>query len=874
LSKYPHRLAYLLFFASGISGLIYEVIWMRQLGNVFGNTIHAASTTAAVFMLGLGAGGLIVGRIADAKIRDVRWLLGWYAVFEVLIGVLGVLLVLGIPKLEGLSVLISEYEPTPSPFYHLAASTTLLRVLVSVGFLLPPAFLMGGTLALLGKYVSRSIHTAGSRIGLLYALNTAGAALGCFATDFILIRSMGVLASGALAAGINVLVGIGGLTFLFFHRRDPAEEIPEEEAPVSHMREPRTDRLVVGTAAAFAVSGFCGMALEVIWFRVIGSYLLDFRGALSVVLTVVLLGIVAGAWLAASLRSLKERPLFMFAVSQILLAFAALGGLLFLGALQQVDVRGSLYNALYPVTLDHFGTGYVANFLTSLLLILVPAILMGISFPLVNMFFHRRLKSIGRGVDILYASNTAGATAGSLIQGFVLLALLGSQGSTLLLALLLSASGLTLLWILGSRRIVPAVSILVLVTAGLWTRLPAHHVMDGSFRMDREVLRVLYRHEGENESIMIVESPGGYRGLYTNGYSMTQTTFPARRYMKIAAHLPLLLQAEPEKVCVICYGVGNTVRAASLHPSVKRIDVVDVSEEILSLSRYFEAFNHGVIEHPKVRAFVNDGRHHLLTTDVMYDLITSEPPPISLARVVSLYTREYYERVRQRLNPAGFCSQWLPIHQLDPLTIRRTIKAFTDVFPHTVLVSGWRDNLILVGSASPFPFDAAQLAGAMEAREEVRREMTDIGLGTLTELLGTFVAGERGLERIRAGLDAVTDNRPYMEYVTCVPISFPTDPRLFEGIDEIWRYYDDSGLPEAEAAIIREQLRAYLEVMKAVLDSGGADGGIDRWNVRADDPEYRRSVRRLVDAGLRPLYFKEMGMPGPWGEKTGEGATR
>ncbi|MCK4546725.1 MAG: fused MFS/spermidine synthase [Candidatus Eisenbacteria sp.] len=864
MSKYPHRLAYVLFFASGISGLVYEIIWMRQLGNVFGNTIHAAATAAAVFMLGLGVGGLVVGRIADARIRNIRWLLGWYAICEVLIGVLGLLLVLGIPRMSGLSVLISEYSAIADPYFHLTGSTTILRILVSAVLLLPPTFLMGGTLALLAKYVSRSIVTAGSRIGLLYALNTAGAALGCFATDFILIRSMGVLNTGILAAVINGVVGIGSLAFLYFHRQDRAEEIPEQETPLVESREPRTDRLVVCTVAAFGISGFCGMALEIIWFRVVGSYLLDFRAALSVVLAVVLVGIVAGAWIAANVRALKERPLFMFAVSQVLLAYTALGSLLLLTGAQKADIRGALYNALYPVTLDHFGTGYFVNFLTTLLLILIPAILMGISFPLVNMFFHRSLRRIGRGVGVLYACNTAGATLGALAQGFVFLALLGSQGSTLLIAVLLTLSGSYLLWALGARRAVAGLVTASVILGVLWSRIPEYHVMDGSFRMDRDVVQVLYRHEGVSESIMIAEGLGGCRGLFTNGYSMTQTTFSALRYMKITAHLPLLLQENPKKVCIICYGVGNTVRAASLHPSLERIDVVEISGEILSLSPYFESTNYGVLQHPKVRAFVNDGRHHLLLTDEKYDLITSEPPPIALAHVVSLYTREYYELVRDHLTPGGFCSQWLPIHQLDPWTIRKTIKAFVDVFPHTILVSGWRDDLILVGSMAPIRLDAAYLAEQLEIRKEAREEMEMIGLGSLPELLGIFVMGEQRLKKYLAPVDAVTDDRPYMEYATCVPISFPPDPQLFQGVDEIWRYYDDSGLPEPEARKTREQLRAFIDVLKSFYTSRGFHEVLMRYDDLAEDREYQNRVIRLIDTGLRPLYFVQMGFPGPW----------
>jgi spermidine synthase len=541
-----------------------------------------------------------------------------------------------------------------------------------------------------------------------------------------------------------------------------------------------------------------------------------------------------------------------------------MASLLFLTGAQTADIRGAMYNALYPVTLDHFGSGYFVNFVTTLIIILIPAILMGISFPLVNMFFHQNLKRIGRGVGVLYASNTVGATLGSLAQGFVFLALFGSQGSALLIAVLLTISGAFLMWMLGAKRIAGILTAVLVMCGFLWSRIPEHHIMDGSFRMDREVVKVLYRHEGENESIMIVEGLGGCRGLFTNGYSMTQTTFSALRYMKITAHLPLLLQEDPKKVCIICYGVGNTVRAASLHPSLEQIDVVEISEEILNLSSYFESTNHGVLEHPKVQAFVNDGRHHLLLTDEKYDLITSEPPPIALAHVVSLYTREYYELVRDHLTPTGFCSQWLPIHQLDPWTIRKTIKAFADVFPHTILVSGWRDDLIIVGSMAPIRLNAAEITRRMELRPAATREMAMIGLGSLPELLGIFVMGEQNLRNYLAPVDAVTDDRPYMEYVTCVPISFPPDPQLFQGVDEIWRYYDDTGLSAPEAKKTRAQLRAFLDVLKSFYTSRGFHEVLMRYDDLAEDREYQGKVMRLIETGLHPLYFVEMGFPGPW----------
>ena len=229
--------------------------------------------------------------------------------------------------------------------------------------------------------------------------------------------------------------------------------------------------------------------------------------------------------------------------------------------------------------------------------------------------------------------------------------------------------------------------------------------------------RLLTRSEGLTEVVTVMDVSGRGRALLTNGHPMSSTARLSQRYMRALAHIPLLSIDNPETVLVIGFGVGNTTHAATLHPSIRRVEVADLSRGILAHSSYFKDVNGDVLNDPRVVVYVNDGRHHLqMQPAASYDLITLEPPPIGYAGVAALYSREFYALARTRLKPKGYISQWLPAYQVPTATTLAMIRAFVDVFPQAVLISGAEADLLLIGANdSRIEIDPARLAAALES---------------------------------------------------------------------------------------------------------------------------------------------------------------
>jgi spermidine synthase len=272
--------------------------------------------------------------------------------------------------------------------------------------------------------------------------------------------------------------------------------------------------------------------------------------------------------------------------------------------------------------------------------------------------------------------------------------------------------------------------------------------------------------EGINEVIAVTERPDGSRRLLTNGHPMSATNWLSQRYMRALAHIPLLASDAPETVLVIGFGVGNTAHAASLHPSIRRVEVADLSRDVLAVSSYFEGANGGVLKNPRLAVYVNDGRQHLqMEPPGRYDLIVLEPPPIGYAGVAALYSKEFYELARSHLSPKGYVSQWLPAYQVPGATTLSMVRAFVDVFPNAVLVSGSEADLLLFGTnGSSIEIDPERVAAALAASPDVRADLQRLALGTVREIVGTFVGSAKRLIEATREYAPVTDDRPIQEY--------------------------------------------------------------------------------------------------------------
>jgi spermidine synthase/Tfp pilus assembly protein PilF len=588
------------------------------------------------------------------------------------------------------------------------------------------------------------------------------------------------------------------------------------------------------------------MGMEILWFRHFSILLGGFRAVFSLLLTVILIGIGAGSVVSSFLlRQTTRSPQrgipgagrgaaqWLMAVQGFFVA-STLPGLVIADArhIDTIANADTAYQAAAGGAVDaalSAGSGLARSFTELwfngrpiLLEVALPALLMGFSFPLANAIIQHAERSVGRHAGVLYLSNTAGAVCGALAAGFLLLPLLGIQGSA---TILMIAAALAIVPLFLATRMVPSAHaeagptprggskdpplpvrktpprtrlyrddartpheragpkirlyrrptlvmvgslIVAAVALSVWLLLPSDYVITralaGSMAMENE--RLLSLREGLTEVIAVTEVPGKGRRLLTNGHPMSATLRLSQRYMRALAHIPLLSMDNPEAVLVIGFGVGNTTHAATLHPSVRRVEVADLSRDILTHSRYFSAVNKDVLNDPRVVVYVNDGRHHLqMQPPGSYDLITLEPPPIGYAGVAALYSKEFYALARTRLRPKGYVSQWLPAYQVPTATTLAMIRAFVDVFPHAVLISGAEADLVLVGANdSRIEIDPARLATALSRAPAAQADLQRLDLGSVREIVGTFVGSAQTLAEATRASAPVSDDHPIQEY--------------------------------------------------------------------------------------------------------------
>jgi spermidine synthase len=618
-------------------------------------------------------------------------------------------------------------------------------------------------------------------------------------------------------------------------------------------------------ATALILSGFAAMGTEMLWFRFLTSALGQYRLVFSLLLAVVLVGIWLGSMAGGLASDRLGAPALWFAGTQIAMALSTLASLwLFdLGLIQSL-VREQL--GASPL-----GIGLLAEIgihLTAIVEVVgLPSFFMGAAYPLANAMVQDREGSVGRRAGWLYLANALGSVSGSTATGFLLLPALGQKWS--LFALMIAALGSLLPVGIAARKKIflthehrrPALALacglgLVIALLAGWSRTPADGLVLKSFRAAarpavRDALRPPYlvaTSEGPLESIVILDVAGQGRTLYTNGHPMSSTAPGEQRYMRAFVHLPLLHDDAPESVLVICFGVGNTAHAASLHGTLRRIEVVDISRHVLEQADYFSATNGRVLRDPRVSVFVNDGRHHLtMQPEGRYDLITLEPPPINFSGVASLYSEEFYALARSRLRPGGFLSQWLPVPQVPPETARSMIRAFIEVFPGSLLLNGDAGNFILVGRKDlPIELDPASLARRLAAEPLVRDDLDRIQMASPTEIFGAFAADARHLLEATARTGPLTDDLPLIEYgrIYRPRTGIPGD--LFDVTRvSVWcpRCFAETG-PAEEVA----DLRTYLGIMSTSYSrshSAAGDPGAARlppaWRAALDPASVART---------------------------------
>ena len=727
-------------FLSGASALLFEALWFRQAGLAFGNGLWASSIVLSSFMAGLAVGSGLAARAAARLERPART----YAALELAIGLSGLALVALLPLLPEL--LAPALRALGEGGWILQA----VRFATAFALLVLPAVAMGATLPVLVRAVATREADFGRVLGRLYGWNTLGAVVGAASSELVWLPALGVFGSGVAAATLNVAAAVlAGLAARPLARVAP-REAPAERRGVSL----RAGRLL---GASF-LAGAIVLALEVVWFRFLSLYLATTSLAFSVMLAVVLAGIGLGSLGAAAW--LRRRPDAEGSVAGLALVSGALCVLCyagFEGVLASAGVRKS---------------GRPGDVLALALPLVFPvASLSGALFVLLGRKLGEQLGEEARSTGLLVLANTAGSMLGPLLAGFVLLPRLGMEVSLFLLS---GAYGFVALLALGPLPATLRSGPLLAAAAAFLGAL----VLFPHGRMDRAYLDVIARRlesrgerivavrEGHLETIQYAErsflgEPLFHR-MVTDGYSMSATTLQSKRYMELFTYLPAALHPRLERALLISFGVGMTAASLVSLDELERLDVVDISPEVLEMSEvvFPDPADHPLRD-PRVHIHVEDGRHFLQTTTERFDLITGEPPPPAYAGVVNLYTREYFDLVRGRLAEGGLASYWLPVGQLREIDARAIVAAFCGAFATCTLWVGTAPDWILLGAREPLAPVRPEGPARLFATPATATRLVEIGVERPEDLGALFIADADQLRDWVGTAPPLVDNWPH-----------------------------------------------------------------------------------------------------------------
>jgi spermidine synthase len=735
----------LIFFASGASALVFETLWFHQAGLALGNGVWASSLVLAGFMGGLALGNAFAARSGARLGNPLRA----YALAEIAIAVSGAGLVWLLPSVG------SWIAPWLAPLADLPWILNPLRLSVAFALLLVPSTAMGVTLPLLTSALTPVDANYGRVLGRLYGWNTFGAVAGALATETLLIEALGVRGS-ALAAG-TANAGAAAVALLLAGRRTRTRASESAAAPVTR-RAPARFLL-----AAFG-AGFALLALEVVWFRFLSLFVLSRSIAFALMLGVVLTGIAVGG-LAASHWLGRDPRAHRFAAP---LAFCA-GALCIAGY------------ACFPIPLAHFletHSGNAWGILSLAAPLMFPvALASGILFGLLGAALRCEFAGELETTGTLTFANTVGAALGSLAGGFVLLPALGIEFGLLCLALLYGAIGTLLANRAPAARrhaLLGALALVVALAMFPFGAMRERYLPTPMIRFGGPDDRIAAVREGLTETIIYVENRElGHRvshRMMTNAYSMSGTMWFARRYMKLYVYWPVAVHPELRSALLISYGVGATGKALTDTRALESIDIVDISRDVLEMnSIVFPDPKDQPLRDPRVRVHVEDGRYFLQTTDRRFDLITGEPPPPNMAGVVNLYTREYFELVRERLAEGGITTYWLPIHALSDRATLSVLRAFCDAFDDCSLWHGSSADLMMVGTRGATGAVAPSHFAAQWRDPVVAPELAALGFERPEQLGALFIGDADWLRALTRDAPALTDDRP--KRITAPPSS-------------------------------------------------------------------------------------------------------
>ena len=804
------------FFLSGVLALVYEICWIRSASLNIGATTHAVSTVIAVFFGGLAIGNWLFGRLAKRTNRPLRV----YALLEISIGVLA----LASPFL--LQFMYSSFGSMYPSLVDSQFKLLAIRALMVAAVILPPTILIGGTLPLFVRHYVRDDEGIARPIGWLYTINTIGAAIGCLLCGLLLMRTLGVNATIFSAAGLNIL--LGSVVYLLPMKAPELGEEEEEEdddeeeqspssqeesdaelsgdkdAPSADEEKPATgehgesqeeddeegdnegdneeeeeeeeeeeyddeddwgfeidQRSVV--AWMFFFTGFAALGYEILWTRFLGLVTQNTIYTYTFSLTIMLAGMAIGTWISSRRLDRSQNREFKFALIQ-----AGIGISVLLIMLLPTRLWGFVSN---PQTVS-------GQLLLVAVLLTLPSILIGMSFPVAIRMVVDRMRSASSDVGRLVAFNTLGGIAGSLVVGFLLLYFVNMQNTLKALTAINVLISIATLMLLDEKTSQAKRGLLVLAQTLFWigipylsgyffgTELPKSYLVPGRQLTEDEVIM-----EGHSANIAVLfNSPTSMR-LEIDGMWQGANE---RNHQLLAAHVPAILHPNPSSVLVVGLGAGQTAKAFLSHPQVTSLEVVEIEKKLIGLvqGQYFgdSAWMRGTANQ-SVKIVNEDGRNYVSHIDKKYDIISIEVGQVFRPSIANFYTLEFYKSTRERITEGGMVCQFVPLNFLRPEDFQKVVATFREVFPTSLLWYNTSELLMIGTNAEQFQLSQAKLQ-TISRNEKVKNDLQQSYWGGPADyiskpevFLGGFITGPAGMSNLSTNVLLLTDDVPALEYL-------------------------------------------------------------------------------------------------------------
>ena len=777
----------LLFFFSGLSSLIYQVIWTRELVFVFGSTSFASSTVLSAFMGGLGLGSYFAGKYCDRMKNPFLW----YGILEAGIGVWALL----VPFL--LDAAIPFYKIFWQAFHSEVLVFSLVRFAVVALILLPPTVFMGATLPLLARFIISSLSIVGNRVGFLYSINTCGAVFGAVTAGFMLIPSLGLNLTNLVAAIINFLLGLvvyllqakwsstlgiakgrSGLGLM-----DPVSNSTESDAASSKVKE-KLPRGVFWTMIAFGFSGGLAMLHEVAWTRALLLIIGSTTFAFTIMLSTFLIGIFVGSLILSRFVDNLKAPLLWFSIFQLGLCGM---GLLSIHLFNYLPYWNLVTNATYW---DNPDAGMAVRFALTSCVLFPITVCLGAIFPLAVKICTRDLEAVGRSVGTLYSINTLGAIVGAFIAGFAIIPAIGSEqtllwacvgngiiGSALLISFATQNMAIKVIAALVSTGLVvwtstaPSLWNLRMVTSSQKTRrlLQIEREPFKTLRFEDWLKQVessfdiLFWKDGMCSNVAVIGFKDKGISLLTNGHIDASDRPSDMRTQALLPTIPLLIKTGAKDVGDIGWGSGSTMGYALLFP-IKKMVCAEIEPAVIETSPFFHSVNLAPEKDKRLIININDGRNYMMATNETFDVIISEPSNPWQAGVCNLYTQEYFRVCHDRLKPGGIFTMWWQYNEVSSDNLSRVFSSLKKVYKHVVVFQIDIGDVAAFASDEPIRINLKDVAKALSEPKLNSTLALYTGIRTPEDLAARCCLSDESISKIAAKFPPNTDDKNHIEF--------------------------------------------------------------------------------------------------------------